>query len=459
MWKFVPLLGLFALLAAGVAIASHGGSHDTFVVPVSGTVTNPDGKVLTLTGSVTVDVATPLPPPAPPPPPPEPPPPPVPPPPPPPLPPPPPPPPVFGTALYPLLEASTGGSLYVATTGSDTNPGTFELPFRTIQRGINVATCGTTVHVRGGVYAQSLTVLTRICDGSPITVRAYLNEVPVLRGSGDYILRVSQGSEGWRFQGLTFDGTTSTPQGDGRPLLWVSDTAGGGQAANRIEIVGNIFDWNHLDGTCVLISRQTDRVDMIGNIVRECGNGTQRQGIYHQGRRMQLLNNVVYDLPNGFGLQIQDTCSDGIASGNTVADIGTQSGIYVNNNCRGMRVRNNISADSGGRELLGYSTGGSCPPLSSNRAFTNLVYDQAGPFTGNSPSSCPILDFTDGGGDIVGPGNNLVANPLFVDQAGRDLHLQAGSPAIDAADAAYALPYDFDGRPRNGPADLGAYEF
>jgi hypothetical protein len=56
--------------------------------------------------------------------------------------------------------------------------------------------------------------------------------------------------------------------------------------------------------------------------------------------------------------------------------------------------------------------------------------------------------------------NNLMnANPLFVNPAANDYHLQAGSPAI--ASGAPALVFvDFDGglRPRGRPIDIGAFQ-
>jgi PKD repeat protein len=60
-----------------------------------------------------------------------------------------------------------------------------------------------------------------------------------------------------------------------------------------------------------------------------------------------------------------------------------------------------------------------------------------------------------------GPGN-FIANPLFVNPAGGDYRLQAGSPCINAGNNANAVgTTDLDGRPRivGGAVDIGAYEY
>jgi MYXO-CTERM domain-containing protein len=41
---------------------------------------------------------------------------------------------------------------YVATDGSDSNPGTMDMPFATLQKGASVAAAGDTVYIRGGTY-------------------------------------------------------------------------------------------------------------------------------------------------------------------------------------------------------------------------------------------------------------------------------------------------------------------
>jgi hypothetical protein len=51
-----------------------------------------------------------------------------------------------------------GASFYVATTGSDAAPGTEAQPWRSIQKAMSSATPGSTVHIRGGTYAENLVV-------------------------------------------------------------------------------------------------------------------------------------------------------------------------------------------------------------------------------------------------------------------------------------------------------------
>jgi hypothetical protein len=72
-------------------------------------------------------------------------------------------------------------SLYVSTTGDDSNPGTQMAPWRTVQHAADTARAGSTVNVRGGVYEELVNIKAsgNATDGF-ITFRSYPGETAVL---------------------------------------------------------------------------------------------------------------------------------------------------------------------------------------------------------------------------------------------------------------------------------------
>src|ERR1700686_2592846 len=59
---------------------------------------------------------------------------------------------------FSAVLGQTNSSFYVATTGNDSNPGTPAAPWRTIQHAADTARAGSTVHVRGGVYEELVSI-------------------------------------------------------------------------------------------------------------------------------------------------------------------------------------------------------------------------------------------------------------------------------------------------------------
>jgi hypothetical protein len=90
------------------------------------------------------------------------------------------------TSLASLLPASAfaAASYYVSKTGADTNPGTEQQPWLTIQHAANVAAPGSTVYVHAGTYPErvNIHVSGNSQDGS-ITFCNYPGETPIVDGS------------------------------------------------------------------------------------------------------------------------------------------------------------------------------------------------------------------------------------------------------------------------------------
>lgn len=99
----------------------------------------------------------------------------------------------------------------------------------------------------------------------------------------------------------------------------------------------------------------------------------------------------------------------------------------------------------------------------SGSVYYGVEYDASCPTSGQIDHN---VFWSDPGGDVdsqkcagVTVGTNQHADPLFVDYANRDLHLQVGSPAIDYGSPTFVSPA-FDGtpRPQGAGPDAGAYE-
>jgi hypothetical protein len=74
---------------------------------------------------------------------------------------------------------------YVSTAGQDSAAGTLAEPWRGLQRAVNAASAGDTIHVRGGTYAERVTFSNRSgTSTAPITLKSYGAERAVLDLSG-----------------------------------------------------------------------------------------------------------------------------------------------------------------------------------------------------------------------------------------------------------------------------------
>jgi hypothetical protein len=90
------------------------------------------------------------------------------------------------SASFAKTESSvppTGNVYYVATNGSDSNPGTTTQPFRTLKKGVSVLTAGDTLYVKDGTYfgsGQLMGIPSGTSWNKPVTIAAYPGHRPVI---------------------------------------------------------------------------------------------------------------------------------------------------------------------------------------------------------------------------------------------------------------------------------------
>lgn len=71
------------------------------------------------------------------------------------------------------------------TTGNNSNPGTLSLPFKTIQKSVNVASAGATVYVMAGTYIENIIMNSNSGTiTNPIHFKNYNNDVVLIDGKG-----------------------------------------------------------------------------------------------------------------------------------------------------------------------------------------------------------------------------------------------------------------------------------
>ncbi len=199
-----------------------------------------------------------------------------------------------------------------------------------------------------------------------------------------------------------------------------------------------------------------------GNVVA----GSDDHGIVLRGRCDPIVkNNVVYNCSNG-GIAVQNTC-DALLVNNTVFDISNGAAIKFMDHTSRYRPPYCLARGTGHATLINCIVWDCQDTVNLiNRTDDPKILPQ----WRGSYVEIKHCNIEGGQGSIGDPGapstlvwgaGNIDVDPLFVDPASGDFHLQAGSQAIDAGTDEEAPPTDLDGytRPCGDGYDLGAYEF
>jgi hypothetical protein len=163
-----------------------------------------------------------------------------------------------------------------------------------------------------------------------------------------------------------------------------------------------------------------------------------------------------------------------------VGQAQTTQGIYIASPCPGCPVTNNVIHDVEDFGIHGYHEACSWHVVNNTSARNGRgilvgpqsvrrnnisAFNKGNGWQISSATRCSSGGVQTSNNTSWGNGNNNLTtgieshNPLFVNDAGRDYHLQTGSPSIDTGTSLNAPPLDHDGvaRPINA-FDRGAYE-
>jgi hypothetical protein len=374
-------------------------------------------------------------------------------------------------------EATT---YYVSLSGSDSNPGTIQEPFRSVNHAVGVLRAGDTLYIRGGTYIDRFVDTDFTAGGTAsahIVVSGYPGETVVIRNNGSDAITgfMIANREYIDIQDMKLDGS-NVNIGDAVVLFNNNITF------RRVEIFGA---WKNgiLGG-----GSGHQFIDL-----KVHGNGRQPNTEYppgHNGLYLATDNSVIrggefYD-NQCYGLRMVDSATNHRSSNNLIAGVR----IYNNGSGKGLGGTSRCGSGGGGAVIgdtnnvlqnsliynntLGVDiTGLSGKMVQGAKVYNNTIYGNTGYgighglFAGAADTQIINNILHLNGSTIISysvsgtvQSSNLMSDPGFTDPGRGDFRLRTGSAAIDAGTALAAVRDDFAGaaRPAGPRYDLGAYE-
>jgi len=360
-------------------------------------------------------------------------------------------------SLIPLLTGAHSAEWYVAPPprGSDSNPGTEQQPFATIQKGIDTAVNGETVVVAEGTYMENI-----------------------------------------QFKGKNIVLSSTDP-------------------SERTVVQSTIIDGNKVNAVVTFAGDEDETCVLSGFTIRNGDNSTFGGGIHggdnDQATRGTIENNIITANSSFWGGGV--AFCHGTIQGNTITansayeagGLGSCNGVIQNNvisgnsssasggigYCHGMIRNNLITGNRAGRAggigdchaaianntIVGNSANSAKPwggglfncdgPILNCIIWGNTAGEGPQLHTSSQPTYSCIQDWIEGGE------GNIALNPQFVDADGPDddhetyvdnnFRLLPDSPCINAGKNEDWMwqAVDLDGDPRvvGGKVDMGAYEY
>ncbi len=395
---------------------------------------------------------------------------------------------------------------YVAPTGNDAGAGSSLAPWKTLQHAVDSIHAGDTILVKSGTYA-GCRIGTSGQPGAPCTLKADAGAHVLVNAAGpgnkhqsdievenfsatvhDWVIDGFEVANSARY-GIDVRVTDSiTVQNcyvhnsaltgiflafSDHPLIQNNETAFNGEHG--------VYDSNSGDFPIIRGNRSHDNVScgihmnadasqggdgiisgalVTGNVIYN--NGTAGgSGINCDGvQNSRIENNLLYNNhASGISLYRIDAAegakNDTVVNNTILVAADGRWALNIQNASTGTTAFNNILYDANpGHGSIDISAD-SLPGFTSDY---NVVVSRFTTTDGNTVLSLPQWQQATGQDQ-----HSVVAAPaaLFVNPAGSDYHLAAGSPAIDVGTSANAPAVDIEGSPRPSGAgwDIGAYEY
>ena len=277
----------------------------------------------------------------------------------------------FGFQQNTAAPVQPDPTFYVSTTGDDSNPGTREAPWRTIQHAADTALPGSTILVRGGIYAERVTInVSGSAAKGYVTFRSHPDETVVLDG-----------------------GSLSVPEGR-TAMISIQDQS-------YIRIQGfEIRNYRSSERRCtpagIFVRGAGSNIEILNNNVHHIEQLYQKQG----GNAFGI---AVY------GTSAQTAISRLIIDGNEVHHLktGSSESVVVNGNVTDFRIDHNVIHDNNniGIDVIGYERTAPDPEVDRARdgvVSRNLVYNitsRGNPSYGDEQNSDGV--YVDGGTQVL----------------------------------------------------------
>jgi hypothetical protein len=336
--------------------------------------------------------------------------------------------------------------LYVATNGSDSNPGTKTRPFKTILKASKVAKPGTVVHVAPGTYAGGFQTS---ASGTATARISYVSDTKW--GAKIVQYSTTTATAGWRNSGRYTDIVGFDIDGQ-NGKKWTTGLGATGSYTvlknNRVRNIATTVACTSMGASAINTHNYYNGyyIDVIGNVVHNIGyDGCGYfQGIY-VSTSGKVLNNLVYKV-GAYGIHLWHDARNITIANNTSTDNGIGMVVGSGGHYKEVLPANNVHVSNNivyGNKRLGITEQGL---VGSNNTYTNnLVYSNG--------INWRLKNKTHSG--------TVSANPQFVSPSTGDYRLKSTSPAIGYGSSRYAPSDDIVGaaRPQGGRDDIGAYEY